>query len=108
MTRDDIMHLVNETAPRYQSWGCEAHFQLFAKRLLEIERETYEKRSDKYEELQRDAGLANKPTPFTYALRCAVNGEGPRASEWQDKPHRLLFDACDRIEAAYAAARGEA
>jgi hypothetical protein len=39
MTRDDIMHLVNETAPRYQSWGCEAHFQLFATRLLEIERE---------------------------------------------------------------------
>lgn len=39
MTRDDIMHLVNETAPRYQSWGIEAHFQLFAQRLLQIERE---------------------------------------------------------------------
>jgi len=39
MDRDDIMHLVNETAPRYESWGCEAHFQLFAKRLMEIERE---------------------------------------------------------------------
>jgi hypothetical protein len=39
MTRDDIMHLVNETAPRYESWGCEAHFQLFAKRLMERERE---------------------------------------------------------------------
>ena len=39
MSRDDIMHLVNETAPRYQSWGIEAHFQLFAQRLLKIERE---------------------------------------------------------------------
>lgn len=39
MTRDEIMLLVNETAPRYQSWGIEAHFQAFAKRLLEIERE---------------------------------------------------------------------
>jgi hypothetical protein len=39
MTRDEIMHLVNETAPRYQSWGIEAHFQAFAQRLLQIERE---------------------------------------------------------------------
>lgn len=39
MDRDDIMHLVNECAPRYESWGCEAHFQLFAKRLMERERE---------------------------------------------------------------------
>jgi len=39
MTRDEIMHLANETAPRYQSWGIEAHFQLFAQRLIQIERE---------------------------------------------------------------------
>lgn len=39
MTRDEIMHLVNECAPLYQPWGIEAHFQLFAQRLLEIERE---------------------------------------------------------------------
>ena len=39
MTRDEIMHLVNETAPRYMSWGIETHFQRFAARLLEIERE---------------------------------------------------------------------
>ena len=39
MTRDEIMRLVNETAPRYQSWGVEAHFQNFAQRLLQIERE---------------------------------------------------------------------
>jgi hypothetical protein len=39
MTRDEIMALVNETAPRYESWGCEAHFQNFARRLLLIERE---------------------------------------------------------------------
>jgi len=39
MTRDEIMALVNETAPRYESFGCEAHFQAFAKRLMAIERE---------------------------------------------------------------------
>ena len=39
MTRDEIMHLVNECAPRYESWGCEAHFQNFAHQLIQIERE---------------------------------------------------------------------
>jgi hypothetical protein len=39
MNRDEIMHLVNACAPRYESWGCEAHFQAFAKRLMAIERE---------------------------------------------------------------------
>ena len=46
MTRDEIMHLVNETAPRYESFGCEAHFQAFAQRLLEIEREACAKEVD--------------------------------------------------------------
>lgn len=36
MTKDEVMHLVNETAPRYESWGCEAHFQHFAQRLAVI------------------------------------------------------------------------
>lgn len=39
MTRDEIAILIAETAPRYQSWGIEAHFQLFAERLIQIERE---------------------------------------------------------------------
>lgn len=39
MTRDEIMQLVNETAPRYQSWGIEAHFQAFAAKLIAAERE---------------------------------------------------------------------
>lgn len=39
MTRDEIMALVNETAPRYMSWGIESHFQRFASRVMEIERE---------------------------------------------------------------------
>jgi hypothetical protein len=49
MDRDDIMHLVNETAPRYESWGCEAHFQLFAKRLMEREREACAKVADEWQ-----------------------------------------------------------
>jgi hypothetical protein len=64
--------------------------------------------TDKYEQLQRLANLPHKPTPLTYELRMAVNGEGPRAYDWADKPHRLLYDACDAIERAAAIARGEA
>ena len=39
MTRDEIMALANETAPRYMAWGIESHFQRFASRVMEIERE---------------------------------------------------------------------
>ena len=61
----------------------------------------------KYEQLQRLANLQHRPTALTYELRMAVNGQGPRAYEWSDKPHRLLFDACDAIERAAAVARGD-
>jgi hypothetical protein len=30
--------------------------------------------------------------------RQAVNGEGPRAYDWSDKPHRLVYDLCREIE----------
>jgi hypothetical protein len=46
MTRDEIMHLVNETAPKYEPFGCEAHFQNFARRLIDIEREACAKVAD--------------------------------------------------------------
>jgi len=48
--------------------------------------------------LKSDAGLPDMPTPLTYELRQAVSGEGPRAYDWQDKPHRLLYDACREVE----------
>mgnify|MGYP003426348881 CR=1 FL=1 len=48
--------------------------------------------------LQAAAGLAFKPTPLTFDLRRAVSGQGPRAYDWSDKPHRLLYDACREIE----------
>jgi hypothetical protein len=51
------------------------------------------------QELQRKAGIPHLPTDLTYELRLAVSGNGPRAFEWSDKPHRLLFDACRAIEA---------
>ncbi|CAB4197128.1 hypothetical protein UFOVP1304_2 [uncultured Caudovirales phage] len=40
MTRDEIMHLVNLSAPKYEPFGCEAHFQNFAQKLIQIERDT--------------------------------------------------------------------
>lgn len=61
MTRDEIAILMSETAPRYQSWGIEAHFQSFAARLLEIEREACARACDE---------VASQLDWLT-ALRCA-------------------------------------
>ena len=32
------------------------------------------------------------------ASRQAVNGDGPFATEWKDKPHRLVYDLCLAVE----------
>ncbi len=53
---------------------------------------------DELARLQKDCGIPHLPTPLTYDLRRAISGEGPRAYDWQDKPHRLVFDACREIE----------
>lgn len=34
----------------------------------------------------------------TKDYRSALEGRGPMASQWADKPHRLVFDLCDEIE----------
>lgn len=52
------------------------------------------------QEVQRLAGIPHLPTDLTYELRLAVSGEGPRAYDWADKPHRLLWDACAALERA--------
>jgi hypothetical protein len=49
-------------------------------------------------QLQVDCGIPYTPTPLTYELRLAVSGKGPRAYDWSDKPHCLLYDACSEIE----------
>lgn len=33
------------------------------------------------------------------AYRHAPSGVGPLADEWKDKPHRLVYDLCERVEA---------
>lgn len=38
------------------------------------------------------------PTEFTKQYRLAVEGIGPMAADWFDKPHRLVFDLCKYIE----------
>jgi len=42
--------------------------------------------------------------------RLALGGVGPLAADWRDKPHRLVYDLCARVEALEAAlaAKGEA
>lgn len=48
--------------------------------------------------LQHDAGIPHLPTDMTFEARKAVSGEGPRAYEWSDKKHRLVYDLCREIE----------
>lgn len=48
--------------------------------------------------MQKDAGLDYPPTNLTFIYRSAMNGEGPKAYDWSDKPHRLIYDLCRKIE----------
>jgi hypothetical protein len=50
------------------------------------------------EALQEAAGIPNLPTQLTFEARLAISGEGPRAYDWSDKPHRIVFDLCREIE----------
>ena len=50
-------------------------------------------------QLQIDAGIPHLPTDLTYQCRIAISGEGERGWEWQDKPHRLVYDLCRQVEA---------
>lgn len=61
--------------------------------------EGWEKHNDAEKRaLQADAGIAHLPTDMTYEARMAVSGQGPRAYEWSDKKHRLVYDLCREIE----------
>jgi hypothetical protein len=48
--------------------------------------------------LKNDCEIPDMPTQLTYHLRRAVSGEGDYADEWDNKPHRLIYDACREIE----------
>lgn len=48
--------------------------------------------------LKNDCEIPDTPTQMTYHLRLAPSGEGDWAYQWEDKPHRLVYDACREIE----------
>ena len=50
------------------------------------------------EALKKDAGIPHLPTQLTFEARLAIGGEGPRAYDWSDKPHRVVYDLCREIE----------
>ena len=50
------------------------------------------------EALRKAAGIPHLPTQLTFEARLAIGGEGPRAYDWSDKPHRIVFDLCREIE----------
>ena len=50
------------------------------------------------EALKKAAGIPHLPTQLTFEARLAINGEGPRAYDWSDKPHRIVYDLCREIE----------
>jgi hypothetical protein len=54
--------------------------------------------------LKHDAGLPHLPTQLTYECRLAVGREGPRGYDWEDKPHRVVYDLCRELEARAALA----
>lgn len=54
--------------------------------------------SEAKEKLRIDAGIPHTPTDLTFDARMAVIGSGPLAAEWEDKPHRLVYDLCREIE----------
>jgi hypothetical protein len=53
---------------------------------------------EELERLKNACEIPNIPTQMTYHLRRAVSGGGDYADEWEDKPHRLVYDACREIE----------
>ena len=53
---------------------------------------------DELARLKNDCRLPDMPTQMTYHLRRAPSGEGDWAYQWEDKPHRLIYDACREIE----------
>ena len=50
------------------------------------------------EALKKAAGIPHLPTQLTFEARLAIGGEGPRAYDWSDKPHRIVYDLCREIE----------
>ena len=50
------------------------------------------------EALRKAAGIPHLPTQLTFEARLAIGGEGPRAYDWSDKPHRIVYDLCREIE----------
>ena len=50
------------------------------------------------EALRKATGIPHLPTQLTFEARLAISGEGPRAYDWSDKPHRIVYDLCREIE----------
>ena len=53
---------------------------------------------EELERLKKDCEIPHMPTQMTYHLRLAPSGEGDYRYEWKNKPHRLIYDACQEIE----------
>ncbi len=111
MDRDDIMHLVNETAPRYESWGCEAHFQLFAQRLIEREREAMEELRKANEAFgKRQEWWTERMVDLEAQLKEAVEAEREacaKVCDWRYMGDNNREDMEARRCAAAIRARGE-
>lgn len=58
------------------------------------------------EALRKASGIPYLPTQLTFEARLAIGGEGPRAYDWSDKPHRIAFDLCREIEKNAAIHKG--
>lgn len=58
--------------------------------------------------MQQDCDIPHLPTELTYQLRAAVGGGNETTTwgyQWADKPHRVVYTACQHAEHITAAAK---
>jgi DNA repair exonuclease SbcCD ATPase subunit len=91
--------LTDLNTARQDNASCTAHIHNQAAEIEKL-REALGKPLDTPEghKLKHDAGLPHLPTQLTYECRLAVGRDGPRSYDWEDKPHRVVYDLCWEIE----------
>jgi hypothetical protein len=85
-------------ATDWYTWGFQAGMEAERKTVARSSAGSGDASLADLELMQKQSGIPHLPTQFTYVMRQAMSGEGPRAYDWSDKPHRLVYDLCNEIE----------
>ena len=49
------------------------------------------------EQVYSDKPLLSQPAVSLKDYQDAIAGKGPKAHDWSDKPHRLVYDLCREV-----------